>query len=113
MKKEQLTQPYSQFVAPSNFYQTNPAEWDNFVKNSVDELCSKGYLFAFEWKINRLLVKDENGTAFIESMLQNENPIIRNMGHYVRVFSLKHGKLGYEKDHDKAIEYIKLYKIPY
>lgn len=112
-KKEQLTTRYSEYAGLNNLYQSDEKDWDNFVKSSVDELCAKGYLFAFEWKVEWLVGRNEDRTEFIENMLQNENPAIRNMGHYLRVFGLKQGKLGYKKNQEEAVQYIRLYNIPY
>ena len=113
MKKEQYTTSYSEYAGLNNLYRGHRGDWNNFVKNSVDGLCSRGYLFAFEWKIEWLLEQNENGTEFIESMLQNENPLVRNMGHYLKVFGLKQGKLGYKQNRKEAAQYIKIHNVPY
>jgi hypothetical protein len=112
-KKEQLTTHYSEYAGLNNLYQSDEKDWDNFIKSSVDELCAKGYLFAFEWKVEWLVGSNEDGTEFIEGMLRNENPVVRNIGRYLMVFGLKQGKLGYKQNQEEVAQYIKIHNIPY
>ncbi|MBN9344329.1 MAG: hypothetical protein BGO76_09065 [Caedibacter sp. 38-128] len=112
-KEKQLTTSYPEYLRLENLYQGDRGDWNIFVNDSADVLCSKGFVFAFKWKIEWLLEKNKNGVEFIELMLKNESPIVRNMGHYLRAFGLKHGKLGYEKNQAEAIRYIRLHNIPY
>lgn len=52
---------------------------------------------------------------FIESLLMRDSPIARAIGKYIKAFAMKYGvaELGYEKDREKAIEFIKENYVPY
>lgn len=52
---------------------------------------------------------------FIESLLVSETPHVRGIGKYIKAFAQKYGisELGYEKDTEKAVEFIKQNHVPY
>lgn len=51
---------------------------------------------------------------FIEDLIISEYPAVRGFGKYLKAFALKYGitALGYERDYEKAIEFIKQHNLP-
>lgn len=52
---------------------------------------------------------------FIESLVVDKNSVARGIGKYIKAFAMKYGisQLGYEKNREKAIDFIKENHVPY
>lgn len=102
----------------NNGYERNPSAARVFNESLVE----KGDPEAAKRKIWGL-AKGQDGykkdplaaKEFIESLVIDNNSVTRGIGKYLKAFALKYGisELGYEKNHEKAIEFIKQNYVPY